>query len=38
MSKVIDEKERERQEQFDDRWSALGRHTGILKIYKISNN
>ncbi len=34
MNKVIDEKNRERQEQFDDRWTAFGKHTGILKIYK----
>lgn len=34
MNHVIDEKERERQDQIDDRWSALGRQSGILKIYK----
>jgi Fe-S-cluster-containing dehydrogenase component/CRP-like cAMP-binding protein len=34
MGKVTGEKDRELQEQFEDRWSVLGRHTGILKISK----
>lgn len=32
MSKVIEKKDRALQEQYNDRWSGLGKHTGILKI------
>lgn len=34
MNKVSDEKVREREEQFEDRWTSFGKHTGILKIHK----
>ncbi len=34
MNKVVDDKVREQEEQFEDRWTAFGKHTGILKLYK----
>lgn len=34
MSEVLNKSFVEREEQFDDRWTSYGKHTGILKIYK----